>query len=123
MKKIEELDFSKKIEKQELMDILRKEVSEIHITNMMDFYVSLVAGGKYVQKYYLKDYIDTYIKGFLLRVKEIKDNHNYYEGFVPENDLKYALNLMNEIEKTETSIDVTSFFKIYKLISIYVTWI
>jgi hypothetical protein len=37
MKKIEELDFSKKIEKQELMDILRKEVSEIHITNMMDF--------------------------------------------------------------------------------------
>jgi len=76
-----------------------------------------------VQKYYLKDYIDTYIKGFLLRVKEIKDNHNYYEGFVPENDLKYALNLMNEIEKTETSIDVTSFFKIYKLISIYVTWI
>jgi uncharacterized protein (UPF0305 family) len=85
--------------------------------------VSLVAGGKYVQKYYLKDYIDTYVKGFLLRVKEIKDNHNYYEGFVPENDLKYALNLMNEIEKTETSIDVTSFFKIYKLISIYVTFI
>ena len=123
MKKIEELDFSKEIEKQELMDILKNGVSEIHITNMMDFYSNLVAEGKYIQKYYMKDYLDAYVKGFILRVKEIKDNHNHYEGFVPGNDLKNALDLMDKIEKKETSKDVTSFFMIYKLISIYTSFI
>jgi uncharacterized protein (UPF0305 family) len=123
MKKIEELDFSKKIEKQELMDILKNEASQVNITNMMDFYVNLVAAGKYVQKYYLKDYIEAYVKGFLLRVNEIKANDNHYEGFVPENDLKNALNLLDEMEKTERSEEIKSFFMIYKLISIYTTFI
>ena len=123
MIKIEELDFSKKIEKQGLMDILKNEVSEIHITNMMDFYANLITEGKYVQKYYMKDYLDAYIKGFILRIKEIKDNHNHYEGFVQGNELKNALDLMNEIEKTSNIKNVKSFFMIYKLISIYASFI
>jgi uncharacterized protein (UPF0305 family) len=123
MEKIEELDFSKKIEKQKLMDILKKEASEVHITHIMGFYVNLVAEGKYVQKHYLNEYVEAYVKGFLLRVKEIRDNKNHYEGFIPGNELKKALNLLNDQEKTAEINENRSFFRIYKLISIYTTFI
>lgn len=80
--KIKDLNLFKEIKKQELLDALKYEASEVHIKDIMDFYVHLVADGKYVQKYYLKDYIDAYVTGFILRIKEIKDNKNHYEGLI-----------------------------------------
>jgi uncharacterized protein (UPF0305 family) len=125
MKKIEDLDFSKKIKKQELLHILRKEASEVHITDIMNFYFNLAAEGKYVQKHYKKEYLEAYVKGFILRIKEIKDNKNRYEGLVNKNELKKAVELLNQQEKNirEITGDHRSFFKLYTLISLYTTFI
>jgi uncharacterized protein (UPF0305 family) len=121
---LKELDFSREIKKQEILDILRKEASEVHITDIMNFYLNLAAEGKYVQEHYKKEYLEAYVKGFILRIKEIKDNENYYEGLVDKNELKKALKLLNQQEKNirEFTGDHRS-FKLYALISLYTTFI
>jgi uncharacterized protein (UPF0305 family) len=122
---LKEIDFSREIKKQELLNILKKEASEVHITDIMNFYVNLAAEGKYVQEYYKKEYLEAYVKGFILRIKEIKDNKNFYEGFVDKKELKKALKLLNQQEMNIREITGVncSFFKVYTLISIYTTFI
>jgi uncharacterized protein (UPF0305 family) len=121
---LKELDFPWEIKKQELLDILRKEASEVHITDIMNFYLNLAAEGKYVQEHYKKEYLEAYVKGFILRIKEIKDNKNYYDGLVDKNELKKALKILNQQENNIREImgDHRS-FNIYTLISLYTTFI
>ena len=120
---LKELDFSREILKQELLAILRKEASEVHITDIMNFYLNLAAEGKYVQEHYKKEYLEAYVKGFILRIKELKDNKNYYEGSVDKNELKKALKLLSQQEKNIREITGDRSFRVYTLISLYTTFI
>jgi uncharacterized protein (UPF0305 family) len=122
---LKEFDFYREIKKQELLDILRKEAYEVNITDIMNFYLNLAAEGKYVQEHYMKEYMEAYVKGFILRIKEIKENENHYERFVDKNELKKAFKLLSQQEKNirEITGDHRSFFKIYTLISLYTTFI
>jgi uncharacterized protein (UPF0305 family) len=120
---LKELDFSREIKKQELLDILRKEASEVHITDIMNFYLNLAEEGKYVQEHYKKEYLEAYVKGFIMRIKEIKDNINYYEGSVDKNELKKALKLLRQQEKDIREITGDRSFIVYTLISLYTTFI
>jgi len=119
-----ELDFSIEIKKQDFMNILKKDASKVHIMDLMNFYLILAAEGKYVQEHYKKEYLEAYVKGFILRIKEIKDNKNHYKGFIDGNELKKALKLLNQQEKNirEITRDPRS-FRVYTLISLYTTFI
>ena len=120
---LQDLDFSKEIKKQRLLDVLKKEASEVHITDIMEFYLDLAVEGKYVQEHYKKEYLEAYVKGFILRIKEIKDNKNHYQGFVDKNDLTMALKLLGGQKKNLREITVDQSFKVYALISLYNTFI
>lgn len=125
IKEVEDLDFTRKIKKQELLVVLKKEALNISIMDIMTAHAYLVDEGKYVQGNYREEYLKAYSKGFILRIKEIKDNNSKFIGFVNQNELKEALELLNEQEKMLIKLrsNESHFFKIYKIISIYTTFV
>ncbi len=122
---IEKLDFKEKIKKMELLIVLKEEAANISIIDIMTAHAYLVDEGKYVQGNYREEYLKAYSKGFILRVKEIKDNSGKFEGAVDPDELKEALNLLNEQEQMLMKLrsNESHFFKIYKVVSIYTTFI
>lgn len=125
VEKVEDLDFSGKIKKEELLVVLKKEASNISIIDIMTVHAYLVDEGRYVQGYYREKYLKAYSKGFILRVKEIKDNADKFKGFVDENELKKALELLNEQENMLIKLksNDSHFFKIYRIVSLYTTFV
>ncbi|WP_424356368.1 DUF2115 domain-containing protein [Methanobacterium sp. MBAC-LM] len=123
--KLEDLDFTGKITVEELLLILKKEASDISMTDIMTAHTYLVAEGKYVQGNYREEYLKAYVKGFILRLKEIKNNQNKFKGTVNACELKEAVELLNEQEQMLFKIrsKESHFFKIYKIISIYTTFV
>ena len=125
VEKIENLDLNAKISKKNLLSVLRNESDDIHIFDIMTSYVQLVEDGKYVQSSYQKDYLEAYIKGFLMRVKDIRDDKTDYEGYLDNKELQKALNTLKNQEaivEKERSIE-SNFFRIYEVVSLYTTFI
>ena len=123
--KLEDLDFTTEITIDELLLVLKKEASEISVTDIMTAHSYLMAEGKYVQENYREEYLRAYVKGFILRLKEIKDNKNKFNGTIDVSELKEAIELLNEQENVLLKIrsKESNFFKIYKIISIYTTFV
>ncbi len=122
---LSDIEFLDVLSKKDLLIILKNEASKIHISDIMDASVFLFNEGKFVQKGYREKYLESYIKGFILRVNEIRENKNHYEGIVDIKELKNSLKLLNEQEKLilkQRSVE-SRFFKIYKIISIYTTFV
>lgn len=125
VERIENLDLNAKISKKYLLSVLRNESDDIHIFDIMTSYVQLVEDGKYVQSSYQKDYLEAYIKGFLMRVKEIRDDKTGYKGHINSKELQDAFNtLKNQEEMIEKERSIESnFFRIYEVVSLYTTFI
>ncbi|MBI5680567.1 MAG: DUF2115 domain-containing protein [Methanobacterium sp.] len=122
---IENIDFSTKIKKTELLIILKKEASNISIMDIMNACNFLIEDAKYVQSSYKKEYLKSYNEAFITRLKVLKDNNENYEDHVDCDELKEAVDLLNE---QESQIEAGEgfdphFFKIYKIMSIYTTFI
>ena len=120
-----DIEYLDVLSKKDLLIILKDEASNIHISDIMNASTFLLNEGKYVQSGYREKYLESYIKGFILRVNEIKENKKLYEGFVDIKELKNSLKLLNEQEKLilkQRSVE-SHFFKIYKSISIYTTFV
>ncbi len=125
MEKIKDINLNNNVSKNSLLKLLKNELDDIHIFDIMDSYVQLVEDGKYVHSNYQKEYLDAYIRGFLIRVKEIKDNKIDYKGTIDKQKLLDALNILNEQKKMvekERSIE-SNFFRIYEAVSLYTTFI
>lgn len=125
VEKIENLDFEDEINKEELLVVLKKEAADISIMDIMTAHAYLVDEGKYVQGNYKEEYLKAYAKGFILRVKEIKDNRGKFKGIIDKDGLKEALELLNEQEQMLIKLksNESHFFKIYKIISIYTSFV
>jgi uncharacterized protein (UPF0305 family) len=110
---------------QELLNILKIEASSIHITDIMLACNYLIEEGRYVQPKYREKFYNAYIKSFILRVKEIKEDKNVYDNQLQVDELKNSLKLLEEQEKRmiETYGLSPNFSKIYQIISIYSTFI
>lgn len=123
--KIEKLYSKNEIRKEELLATLKEEAANISVMDIMTAHAYLVNEGKYVQENYRKEYLKAYGKGFILRIKEIRDNKDEFEGIVDKNELKEAVKLLNEQEQMLIKLksNESHFFKIYKVISIYTTFV
>jgi uncharacterized protein (UPF0305 family) len=123
--KLENLDFSDEITKDKLLQLLKKKASNIHINDIMNACAFLLDEGKYIQKSYRKEYFESYVKGFILRVKEIKENQETYGDYIDLEELKESWELLEEQEKLLIKMKSVEghFFSIYQVISIYTTFI
>lgn len=121
----DDLDFEGRIEKEELLILLKEEATDISLNDIMQASLFLIEDTRFVQAGYREKFMESYIKGFLIRIGELRGNISEYNGSVDAHDLLDALDLLNEQESQVMNQDLFNpqFFKIYKLISIYTTFV
>ncbi len=122
---LKDINALEKLNKDELMAILKIEASNICIMDIMKASIFLSEDAKYVQGSYRKEYLKSYTEAFITRLKVLKDDQEEYKVHVDREKLQDALKLLNEQEaqvKAGKGFD-PNFFKIYKIISLYTTFI
>ena len=113
------------LNKNELMLILKKEASNICIIDIMKASVFLSEDAKYVQGSYREEYLKSYTEAFITRLKVLKEDEEEYSEQVDCENLQKAVKLLNEQEaqvEAGEGFD-PEFFKIYKIMSLYTTFI
>jgi uncharacterized protein (UPF0305 family) len=93
--------------------------------DIMTASVFLSEDAKYVQANYRKEYLKSYTEAFITRLKVLKDDKEEYKGHVDCEKLQEAVKLLIQ---QETQINAgegfdLNFFEIYKIISLYTTFI
>ncbi|MBM4240559.1 MAG: DUF2115 domain-containing protein [Euryarchaeota archaeon] len=121
--KVEELDFSRDIKKDELLSVLKKEVSVIHIRDIMMASSFLREDAKYMQQPYRDEYINRFTKAFFTRIKDVKDDQSKYEGYIDSDKLQDLLEVLENQKKEAKNDGELCFLKIAKIIAIYTTYI
>jgi uncharacterized protein (UPF0305 family) len=122
---IGEIDINREMTRVELLELLKSEAVKIHVTHIMKACNFLISEGKYVQPNYREKFYNAYIKSFILRVKEIKEDKNIYPDLVDMKELKNSLELLEEQEVMMNEIYPTDpyFPIIYQIISIYTSFV
>ena len=122
---LKDLNPLKKLNKKELLLILKKEASDICITDIMQASIFLSDDAKYVQGSYRKEYLKSYNEAFIKRLKVLKDDKEEYEGYLDCDKLQEAVELLTEQEAQINAGEGfdPKFFEIYKIMSIYTTFI
>lgn len=120
-----ELECKEIIEKEDLLVFLKKGSADIDLNDIMQASLFLINDAKYVQTGYRDRYIKAYTKAFLIRITDLKDDKSEYNGQIDKDELLDALNLLDEQESQVANLDLfdPSFFRIYKIISIYTTFV
>ena len=122
---LKDINALKSLNKNELLIILKIEASNICIMNIMQASIFLSEDAKYVQGSYKKEYLKSYTEAFITRLKVLKDDKEEYEGTVDCEKLQEAVKLLDEQEtqvKMGEGFD-PKFFEIYKIMSLYTTFI
>jgi uncharacterized protein (UPF0305 family) len=85
----------------------------------------LIRDSKYVPGNYRKEYLKAYTSAFISCIKEVKEYESHDNGYLDIEEVQKAIRLLlkqdNEITGTE-GFD-PAFFQIYKIISLYTTFI
>lgn len=122
---IKDIDLSKNVPRQTLLDVLKDEAGTIHITDIMAAFAHLKKESIYVHASYREEFDRAYIKSFLMRIKEIRDDKKYYEGYISADELQKAIKILKDQQK-QVELDHNQhmhFFKIYQLTTLYTTFI
>lgn len=120
-----DLNWEKCVSKQELLKILQKEAHPIGIDEIISASNFIHEDAHYIQADYRKKFVKSYIDGFILRIKDLKNDDTIYQGELDLEELKFALDLLKE-QKATNDINEDfdhSFFKIYLIISVYTTFV
>jgi uncharacterized protein (UPF0305 family) len=123
--KLEDFEIDQEITRSELLEKLKKEAKNIHIKDIMNACNFLFDEGKYVQPSYREKFHNAYLKGFILRIKEVKDDKNTAQKLVDVPELIKSLKLLEEQETALLNVHPhdPNFSKIYQIISIYTTFV
>ncbi|WP_414468540.1 DUF2115 domain-containing protein [Methanobacterium sp. ACI-7] len=120
---IDELDFSKKISKNKLLEVLKKEASRIHMHDIMLASAYIQEDAKYMQAGYREEFVETFTKAFINRFRDIREDKENYEGYINTRKLQEFLDVLNkQIEKSQINQELY-FLSLAKIVSIYTTFI
>ena len=78
---IDHIDFSISLTKMDLLQILKKEASNIHIKEIMDATGYLNEDARFMPATEQKDYIERFTRAFFIRIKDIKEDKNALSWF------------------------------------------
>ena len=127
---IDELDFSRKISKNDLLNVLKKEASRIHMHELMRTSAYLHQEARYIQADYRENFVKVFINGFINRFKEVIEDKKGYNGYIDNKKLQEFLETLKaqrDIQRKELKINSQEYFlkfsKITELVAIYTTFI
>lgn len=123
--KIEDVLSWQEIHRDKFLDTLKNEAKAIGLQDVMQASLFLIKDARYVQESYRKDYLKAYTLAFINRIKEVKEHELVDDIHLDIHEVKEAIELLFEQEKEVTGIDGfdPAFFQIYKIISLYTTFV
>lgn len=125
IKKYNDILSCNEIHRENLLIFLKKEACLISIQDIMQASSFLIKDARYVQGNYRKEYLKAYTSAFINRIKEVKEHQPDSNEQLDVEEVQEAIILLLEQEKEATGIDGfdPAFFQIYKIISLYTTFI
>lgn len=125
IKKIRDVLPCNEIQRGNLLTLLKMEAKLITLQDLMQASFFLIDDAKYIQGSYRKEYIKAYTMAFINRIKEVKEYQQQTNKPLDIQEVHDAVSLLLEQEKQAGSEDGfdPAFFQIYKIISIYTTFI
>ena len=125
-KELNNLKSKDKISKNDLMEILQKLAKTISVHDMMLATALIREDGKYVQANYREEYFEVYIKYFIMRIKDVReDKKNYDEEIDNPEDFPVGIDLLESQfhDKELYCHENDAFPRIYSIICLYTTFI
>jgi uncharacterized protein (UPF0305 family) len=119
----DELDFSTRITKMDLLNFLKREANSVHMNVIMMATAFIREDAKYMQPGYREDYIKNFSKAFIIRLKDIKEDNEQYKGFVDTNKLQEFMEVIDKQHKETVDDKEISFLHIASIIATYTTFI
>ena len=124
LKELEKLMDNNSISKNDLMIILKKYAGIISPYDLMMATARMREDGKYVQSQYREKYLEIYIRYFIMRMKEVRDNNNDMSESIDMETLYNSFPLLKTtFEKERLSENDDKFPLIYVITSLYTTFI
>jgi len=125
IKKIKDILSFNEIHRHNLLSRLKAEARLITIPDLMQASYFLIEDAQYIQGSYREEYIKAYTMAFITRVKEVREHQEYDNTALDMQEVKNAVKLLLEQEKQAEDEDGFDpvFFQIYKIISLYTTFI
>ncbi len=120
---LNELDFSREISKMELLEVLKKEASNIHIKEIMDASIYLKEDAKFMPPKERDDFIKRFTQAFFLRIKDLKEDKENYHGQVSTDKLREFLNIQDQQKEESRCHEERCFHKIAKIIATYAAFV
>ena len=124
MLKVKNLTVQLQTTKNELLNALQKLSKSIRLNDIVRCSLRIRKEAECIHTSYKKEYIKTEI-GLIIRIKEVKDDQLNYNGQIDVEELKSAVELLLEQEKTAENMEESEpvLVKIYSIISLYTTFI
>ncbi|MCC7554479.1 MAG: DUF2115 domain-containing protein [Methanobacteriaceae archaeon] len=121
----ENLSKNNNILQNDLLNILKKFAKTISVFDLMIATAILKDDGKYVQVQYREKFLEVYIKYFIMRIKEIKENNNTYTKNINKVEYIESIDLLRKQFKKDRQNErkESRFPLIYALCSMYATYI
>ena len=116
-------DFNRPLKKMDLLQILKKEASNIHIKEIMDATSYLNEDARFMPIPEQKEYIKRFTKAFFIRIKDIKEDKWHYTGLVDTIQLKDFLNVLEMQKNKAQSHSEVCFHKIARIVATYTAFI
>lgn len=113
------------IRRDKFLVILENEAKLISLQDIMQASLFLIKDARYVQKSYRKEYLKAYTLAFITRIKKVKEHEIIDDSYLDTQEVKEAIELLLKQEKVAVGVDGFDavFFQIYKIISLYTTFI
>ena len=113
-----------KISKDDLMIVLKEELSDVSVFDLMIISAEIIENNKYVQKSYQEKSKKIYVDSFINRVNEIRSNDTVYDDYFNRDDFVEKLNDLKDIFKLVSKEDRKNKSSIISfVVSLYTTFV
>ena len=112
-----------KISKDDLMVVLKEELTDVSVFDLMIISAEIIENNKYVQESYQEKSKKIYIDFFLNRVKEIRSNDTVYNDYFDRDDFVEKLNDLKDIYKLVSKDRKSKTPLINLVVSLYTTFV
>ena len=123
--KIEDILSYNEINRKDLLTLLKSEAKLVNINDIMKATSFLISDSQYVQGNYRKEYLKAYTSAFISRIREVKEYESRDNEYLDIEEVQKSIRLLLKQENEITGKDGfdPAFFQIYKIISLYTTFI
>ena len=112
-----------KISKDDLMIVLKEELSDVSVFDLMIISAEIIENNKYVQKSYQEKSKKIYVDSFINRVTEIRSNDTVYNDYFNRDNFVDKLNQLKDIYKHISTDRKNKSPLINLVVSLYTTFV